>query len=194
MSIEDVFPDWPRPPYEGFRADDLFRVPDLPRHTQLIDGSFVYRSPQSNFHTTANCLLENGLLRAAPDPLDVVREMVVVLGPRQAPEPDIAVVREETPRGMDNDRYYGHEVVLALETVSPDSEERDRKRKPQLYAEAGIPYFWRVEAGADWRPEVHTYELDPGPGVYRATGVHRGRLRTAVPFDVDIDLTEIDKL
>ncbi|GAA2707634.1 MULTISPECIES: Uma2 family endonuclease [Streptomyces] len=193
MDVEDLFPDWPRPPYEGFTAEDLFRVPGLPAHTQLIDGSFVYRSRQSAFHTTTNCLLQNGLFRAAPDSLKVVREMVVVLGRRQAPEPDIAVIKAEA-RDLHADRYEGRDVVLTLETVSPDSEERDRCRKPQLYAEAGIPFFWRVEPGPDWRPVVHTYELDPEARAYVPTGVHRGRLKTTVPFDVDIDLTGIDRL
>ncbi|MEV4434662.1 Uma2 family endonuclease [Streptomyces sp. NPDC049585] len=192
MDIEDLFPDWPRPPHEGFTAEDLFRVPGLPAHTQLIDGSFVYRSRQSEFHTTTNCLLQHGLHRAVPDALKVVREMVVVLGPRQAPEPDIAVIKAEA-RDRYADRYQGHDVVLALETVSPDSEERDRCRKPQLYAEADIGFFWRVEPGPDWRPVVHTYELDREARAYVLTGIHRGRLKTAVPFDVDIDLTEINR-
>ena len=31
--------NWPVPPPEGFTADDLDRIPDLPPHTELIDGS-----------------------------------------------------------------------------------------------------------------------------------------------------------
>ncbi|MCF3103900.1 Uma2 family endonuclease [Streptomyces roseoverticillatus] len=195
MSVEDLFPDWPRPPYEGFTAEDLFRMPDLPPHTQMIDGSFVFRSRQSCFHSVTNCLLETGLSRAAPAHLDVVREMVVVLGRRQAPEPDIAVIHAGGDRGPSVDRYYARDVVLAVETVSPDSEERDRGRKPQLYAEAGIEHFWRVEMdGSDDRPVVHVHERDRVAGVYELTGVHRACLRLAVPFDIDIDLTEIDRL
>jgi Uma2 family endonuclease len=84
-------------------------------------------------------------------------------------------------------------VLLAVEVVSPDSEERDRKRKPQLYAEAGIPHFWRVENNSR-RPTVYVYELDPATRAYALTGIHHDRLKTPVPFDVDIDLTEIDNL
>src|SRR5438105_11152781 len=103
MDVHELFPGWPRPPYEGFTAEDLFRLPDLPPHTQMIDGSFVFRSPQSDFHSTANCLLENGLDRTVPKHLDVVREMVVIAGPRQAPEPDISVIRAEARGGPDTD-------------------------------------------------------------------------------------------
>jgi Uma2 family endonuclease len=50
-------------------------------------------------------------------------------------------------------------VVLAVEVVSPDSENRDRARKPQLYAEAGIPHFWRI-GDSSGRITVYVYGLD----------------------------------
>ena len=43
--------------------DDLFTLPDLPPHTELIDGSLVFVSPQRIFHTFAIDLLVNGLRR-----------------------------------------------------------------------------------------------------------------------------------
>lgn len=43
-------------------------------------------------------------------------------------------------------------------------------------------------------PAVFVYELDPAAGVYAPTGVHRDRLKVTVPFDIDIDLTEIERL
>lgn len=85
-------------------------------------------------------------------------------------------------------------MVLAAEVLSPDSETRDRERKPQLYARAGIRHFWRVETGEDGRPIVFVYELDPATAAYGLTGIHHDRLKLTVPFDIDIDLTEIDRL
>lgn len=35
---------WPVPPEGGWKADDLDRLPDLPPHTELIDGSLVFVS------------------------------------------------------------------------------------------------------------------------------------------------------
>jgi hypothetical protein len=77
--------------------------------------------------------------------------------------------------------------------VSPDSETRDRERKPVLYAEAGIRYFWRVEAGGG-RLLVYAYELDPATHQYWQMGIFHERLKLALPFTMDIDLTEIDRL
>ncbi len=33
---------WYVPPEEGFHAEDLDRIPELPPHTELIDGSLVF--------------------------------------------------------------------------------------------------------------------------------------------------------
>ena len=94
----------------------------------------------------------------------------------------------------DETGYGAADVVLAVEVVSPESEGRDRERKPQLYAEAGIPHFWLVEKGTGRRPVVHVYELDKVTDSYVPTGIHHDRLKLTVPFDIDIDLTEIDQL
>ncbi|MFC3994685.1 Uma2 family endonuclease [Nocardiopsis sediminis] len=85
-----------------------------------------------------------------------------------------------------NDRYATPCVA------SPGSIERDRVRKPQLYAEAGIPHFWRVEDQGE--SVVHVYELDSVTRTYVATGIHRKELKLSVSFDIEIDLTAIDRL
>lgn len=82
---------------------------------------------------------------------------------------------------------------MVIEVVSVESERRDRERKPQLYASAGIEHFWRIE-NVDDRPVAYTYELDPATKSYVPTGIHHDRLQTTVPFPIDIDLAEIDKL
>ncbi|MEU4561561.1 Uma2 family endonuclease [Actinoplanes sp. NPDC023936] len=184
---------WHRPPPEGYFADDLDRIPDLPPHTELIDGSLVVVSPQKRFHMMALRLLENALIRLAPgDRFVVSREMSVVLGERQRPEPDLLLVHADAEIGLDATWYPADAVVLAVEVVSPDSEERDRKRKPSLYAEAGIRYFWRVE-DAEGRMVIYAYELDPATSKYVPVGIFHDRMNLAHPFEIDIDLTVIDQ-
>jgi Uma2 family endonuclease len=191
--IPGSLPDWVFPPPEGFVAGDLDDIPQLPAHAELIDGSLVFVSPQKAFHTLTLYLLESGLRRARPQDYAVRREMSVILGPRQRPEPDIIVLRSDALKGPDATAYAAKDVVLAVEVVSPDSETRDRERKPQLYAKAGIQHFWLVE-NQGGRPVVCVYELEPVNKSYVATGVHHDRLKVTVPFDIDIDLTEIDQL
>ncbi|MEV5706851.1 Uma2 family endonuclease [Actinoallomurus sp. NPDC052274] len=192
-------PDTPRkrpwyiPPEGGFRAEDLDRIPELPPHTQLIDGSLVFVSPQANFHMLTISLLEMVLRRLAPSGLRVRREMTITIGPRQRPEPDLLLVRAEGITGPEQTTYRPEHVELVVEVVSRESEVRDRERKPQLYAGASIPHLWRVE-NTGGRPTVYVYELDPATDSYALTGIHHDRLKLTVPFDLDIDLTEVDRL
>ncbi|MER8264563.1 Uma2 family endonuclease [Streptomyces griseus] len=181
---------WPVPPQDGYTVDDLFTLPDLPPHTELIDGSLVFVSPQRDFHSTMIDLLMTGLRSTAPPEVRVRREMTVVLDRRNAPEPDVSVVRTEAITGLDVTRYQAADVLLAVEVVSPDSEARDREAKPHKYATAGIPHFWLVETtGTDRHPVVRVYELDPVTKAYALTGIHHDRLKTGVPFPVDVDIS-----
>ncbi|MFF0503520.1 Uma2 family endonuclease [Streptomyces fimicarius] len=181
---------WPVPPQDGYTVDDLFTLPDLPPHTELIDGSLVFVSPQRDFHSTMIDLLMTGLRSTAPPEVKVRREMTVVLDRRNAPEPDVSVVRTEAVTGLDVSRYQAADVLLAVEVVSPDSEARDHEAKPHKYATAGIPHFWLVEmTGTDQHPVVRVYELDPVTKAYALTGIHHDRLKTGVPFPVDIDIS-----
>jgi Uma2 family endonuclease len=178
----------PLPPPGGYLAEHLDFMTDLPPHTELIDGGLVFVSPQKLFHTVTIDLLTNGLRRTCPAHLLVRREMSVVIGLRQRPEPDIVVIRAEAEISLDQTFYRSDAVVLAVEVESPDSEIRDRKRKPELYAEAEIPYFWRV-ANEEGKAVVHTYKLDPATQAYARTGIFLDRLRQTDPFEIDIDLT-----
>ncbi|MFI6506049.1 Uma2 family endonuclease [Streptosporangium sp. NPDC050855] len=189
----EPLPAWVFPPKRGFVAGDLDRLRGIPPHTELVDGTLVFVSPQTNFHMSVLFLLESELRRAVPADLRVRREMTVTLGKRQRPEPDIVVVHAEAVKGRKQTTYRPEDVVLAVEVVSDESEIRDRERKPVLYAQAGITHFWRVEEIND-RPTVYVYELDPATRTYALMGIHHDRLKVSVPFDVDIDLTEIDDL
>ncbi|TMR98663.1 Uma2 family endonuclease [Nonomuraea basaltis] len=192
MTPPPSLPDWVFPPPEGFVAEDLDHIPDLPAHTELIDGSLVFVSPQRYFHQAVIRRLCNKLEDLAPADHEVVQEMSVKLAPQQRPEPDLVVVGPDAVIGDDVSCFKGEDVVLAVEVVSPDSEVRDRKRKPVLYAEAGIPHFWLIEK-INGKPVVHVYELDLVTKSYVVTGVHHDRLKVSVPFDIDIDLTTLNK-
>lgn len=184
----EALPDWVIPPPGGFTADDFLRMRDLPRHTELIDGRLVFVSPQRKWHSRVINLLLVELDRQAPEGCEVDREMAVKLAKRQVPEPDVVIVETEAYDREDPDTYYlPEDLVLAVEVVSPDSEDRDRVSKPAKYAAAGIKHFWRVEQD-DGRTIVYVYELDPATGSYVPTGIHHDRLKLTMPFDIDIDI------
>jgi Uma2 family endonuclease len=138
-------------------------------------------------------VLERGPDRTSPPEYLTRREMTVALGPQQRPEPDVMVVRAESNTGLGQTSFQADDVVLAIEVVSPDSLIRDRERKAQIYARSGIPHFWRLE-NADNRAVVYVYEIDPATSAYSPTGIHHTHLKLDVPYPIDIDLTEIDRL
>ncbi|MCC2277255.1 Uma2 family endonuclease [Streptomyces sp. ET3-23] len=144
-----ALPEWLYPPRDsGWEADDLDTIPDLPRHTELIDGALTFMmSPQRSWHDR------------------VIRRLASALED-QAPE------------------------AHTVEVVSDESQEWDRETKPFKYARAGIPHFWRIEEERGL-PVVHSYELDETTRAYVATGIHRERIKTSVPFGIDIDLVRL---
>jgi Uma2 family endonuclease len=178
----------PRP--EGWFAEDLDRLPDAPRHTELIDGALVFMmSPQRVWHSEVISELRNQLRRQRPDGYVVRREITVRLDPRNRPEPDVIVAR-----GNSSDRsrtwYDASDVDLVIEAVSVESAYRDYELKPAKYAKAGIPNYWIVDEEGG-RTVVHVYELDVTTDTYKDTGLYRGELTLRVPFPIELDLDKL---
>ncbi|WP_406191289.1 MULTISPECIES: Uma2 family endonuclease [unclassified Streptomyces] len=186
----DALPPWMLPPRpSGWEADDLDNAPDLPRHTELIDGALIFMmSPQRSWHARVVTRLTTALEDRAPDGFVIDREMTVKLNAKNRPEPDVLAVT--VPYDPDRTRYLPDQVALAVEVVSDESADRDRSLKPVKYAQAGISHYWRIEE-ENGLPVVHTYELDDTTRAYVATGIYRARMKIAVPFVIDIDLTRL---
>jgi len=183
-------PDWMRPPRpEGWRADDLDRLPEAPRHTELIDGALVFMmSPQRAWHARLVTALVLALTDQAPAGIEVEREMTIRLDEWNRPEPDLLVTT--APYAANRTFYTPDEVLLVAEVVSPESAHRDRTVKLRKYAEAGIAHYWRIEEETE-SPVVHAYELDGPTNSYAPTGIHRHELRTATPFAIKLELDRL---
>ncbi|MEU4727954.1 Uma2 family endonuclease [Streptomyces sp. NPDC023588] len=181
---------WPIPPPGGWTADDLDTLPNLPPHTELIDGSLIFVSPQTRFHSESVDHLTWELRSQAPEFLGVLREFTIDIDRRNRPEPDVIVFRDDVIHGLEQTRLPAESVLLAIEVVSPESIDRDRETKPIKYARAGIPHYWRVE-NTDGRAVVYVFEREPVSGAYVASGIFHDRLKVSVPFPIDLDLTEI---
>ncbi|MES9519075.1 Uma2 family endonuclease [Streptomyces capoamus] len=181
---------WPTPPEGGWTADDLDRLPNLPPHTELIDGSLVFVSPQTIFHERTIDFFKWQLQSLAPTEFEVFREFTIDLDRQNRPEPDVVVVHADVVEDPGQTRFPAESVVLAIEVVSEDSVSRDRETKPLKYARAKIPHYWRVE-NEKGRAVVHVFELEPTTGTYTSTGILRERMKVDAPFPVDLDLTQI---
>lgn len=192
MSIEPEAsePRWAVPPVGGWTADDLDTLPNLPPHTELIDGSLVFVSPQTLFRSRAVDFFNWQLQSLAPPDLEVVREFTIDVDFQNRPEPDVVVVRADAVESLRQTRFPASSVLLAIEVVSDESVTRDRETKPVKYARAKIPHYWRVE-NQDGRAVVYVFELEPATGAYTSTGIFHDRMKVSAPFTVDLDLTPI---
>lgn len=79
-------------------------------------------------------------------------------------------------------RLVGAEKV---EVISPGNKTMDRRFKPMLYAEAGIPGYWRLES--DPAPMLVISELGKGRYVERTTALAGALARVEEPFPFEID-------
>ncbi|MGO1056741.1 Uma2 family endonuclease [Crossiella sp. CA198] len=187
-----ALPDWMRPPRaEGWYADDLDRLPEAPRHTELIDGALVFMmSPHLIWHANVIFSLQSRLRAQAPVDVWVYQEMTVRLDKRSRPEPDLVV----TKGPIDEERSWvsPSDTLLAIEVVSPESQHRDRTVKFRKYAQAGIPHYWIVENEAKL-PVVHVYELDTPAGAYAPAGIFRSVLERPVPFPIALQVDNLSR-
>ncbi|MCX4748620.1 Uma2 family endonuclease [Kitasatospora sp. NBC_01287] len=167
---------------------------DLPFDFDLVDGEIVPRGTTSHWHNTVRDRLYLRLETARRSPSAVNSEQYVLIDQYNPPKPDVVVFDKTGLDVFSLECLPVASVSLTVEVVSPDSCSDDRFRKPGLYAEAGIPYFWRVERGAEDLPEVFEFWLDRESGVYAPApkgGHHVGQLKTELPFPVEIDLRRL---
>jgi Uma2 family endonuclease len=184
-------PAWFFGPERGWRVEDLANLPpEAPERIELIDGGLTIMSPQKLWHMTVVDALVEALRAQAPRDLGVAREMIVVCAPRQAPAPDVCIVRRAALLDdLDATMLDASDVRLVVEVVSPDSEVRDKERKPQIYAAAGIPHYWIVDREGH-TTVVYVYDLDPVHRVYGPAAILRDRVDAILPFPVKVDLSE----
>ena len=168
-------------------AADLAYVPDDGLRRELYDGVMHVVPPPGGDHGWEVQVCYHALLAHAPDDVYLLQNVGVHVGLRRYFVPDLTVFHRGTP-------YHDHGydpggVLLVVECVSPGSVMMDRVAKPAAYAEAGIPFFWRVDDG----PRVQSYRLDPRTGAYRCeVELGPGEVgELAAPWPVHLDTAEL---
>ncbi len=169
--------------YESMAASGL--LPE--RGIELLDGLVVTMSPKGERHWYAVTRLNKALVLQSSDRFEVSPESLSLrLGPRDEPEPDIALSRagREFPR----ERPRPNEIALIIE-VADSSLAFDLGVKLAKYAGAGIPEYWVVDLNAN---VIHIFRKPRGSG-YDDVGVaHAGEKIAPSEYpDVLIDVALI---
>jgi Uma2 family endonuclease len=127
-----------------YTVDDLFEIPDDGHRYEVFGGSLVMSPAPTPKHQLASFRLQSLVYPLVRAHRAVVDSAVAIrLTDEDGPIPDLAVVSEDI-----NDSASAVPVAATytvVEVVSPSSAFMDRSSKPELYAEAGIPCYWRVE-------------------------------------------------
>ncbi|MFF2521781.1 Uma2 family endonuclease [Streptomyces liangshanensis] len=167
-------------------ADVLALPEDRAVRYELLGESLVMSPAPGVRHQRASYRLHVALdtaARAARAPVEIFEAINVVL-PSGLVVPDIVVV-DASATAEDAVSVDAEAVQLVVELVSPGNKTMDRKAEPLLYAEAGIPSYWRLEF--DPAPRIVMAELRNGRYAEEVTALAGVMTRVGVPFAFEID-------
>ncbi len=129
---------------EPWTEEEFLALP-VDRRIELLDGALLVSPNARVGHRRLAFRLGAALDAAVPVGFEVLPAINVRVGPGKILIPDLAVA--STP-GLDLTVGAAADVVLIVEITSLSTTAVDRAVKPQLYAQAGIPHYLRIELGA----------------------------------------------
>jgi len=125
---------WSPDPMKQMRAaytvEELFDLPDEAPRVELTDGVLTETPSPSIGHQKINSRLVAWLERHLPGGYEPLLAVGVLLDGNTTREPDALIAR----RPLDDAHHFllPHQVVVAIEIVSPGTKLRDRFEKPAL--------------------------------------------------------------
>jgi Uma2 family endonuclease len=167
-------------------ADVLALPEDRRTRSELVGESLVMSPAPGLRHQRAGYRLHVALdaaAQASAAPVEVLEAINVTL-PSGLVVPDI-VVCDAGAVLEDAVSIDAEAVQLVVELVSPGNKTMDRRFKPLLYAEAGIPHFWRLEFAP--APMLVVTELEAGRYVERTTALAGAATTIPDPFPLTLD-------
>jgi Uma2 family endonuclease len=174
--------------------DDVEALRDAGSHSrfEVHDGGVLVVTPAPGVaHQRASYWLHLALAQAAVAAgadVEVLEAVNVAIPGNKLLVPDVVVVAanaiDETTT-----RIPAEAVLAVVEVVSPSTVSIDRAIKPAMYAEAGIPIYWRVELQDT--PRIVVSSLSRGRYLTKSTATAGDRSRITKPFAVEIDPAEL---
>jgi Uma2 family endonuclease len=176
--------------------DDVEALPDAGDHArfEVYEGGVLVVSPAPGVgHQRASYWLHRTLAQAAVSAgadAEVLEAVNVALPGNKLLVPDVVVVAAEAV-DQATTRLPCEAVLAVVEVVSPSTVSMDRAIKPVMYAEAGIPVYWRVEVQGT--PKIVVSSLSRGRYVTRTTLAAGTRGRITRPFAVELDPADLTR-
>jgi Uma2 family endonuclease len=177
-------------------ADDVEALPDAGDHArfEVYEGGVLVVSPAPGVgHQRASYWLHRALAEAAITAgadIEVLEAVNVALPGGKLLVPDVVVVAAGAVDATTT-RLASEAVLAVVEIVSPSTVSIDRAIKPVMYAEAGIPVYWRVELHDT--PRIVACSLSGGRYVTRTTLTAGTAGRITKPFAVELDPADLTR-
>jgi Uma2 family endonuclease len=139
---------WTRAEYEALPED-------LPIRVGLVHGALVVSPRRRPICRRIARRLATRIEDALPDAWQVDTDVDVLLDDDQFEPVEIApdIVVYSAAHDPCERPIPGELVALVVDVMSPSAKREDRRIYPALYAEAGIPHYWRVATG---QAAIHT--------------------------------------
>jgi Uma2 family endonuclease len=169
-------------PHGPWTEPDLHLFPQDGHRYEIVDGGLHVTPPLDPTHELVVQALITTLRAAAPDGWWVCSRLGIEMGASNL-VPDVTVLRPQSSGAIWNDPA---DVALVVEVETPSTSRYDRLLKPALYAEAGIPAFWRVQPNP-CAPVLHVHALAATGGYALQRTVHGDELQALEsPFPVRV--------
>ena len=184
------------PPADGWTLADLEQVPEGAR-VEILDGALIVNPSPLPLHQRMVRRLAAQLEPVLPPQWQLETDVDVMLGtdPLEYVTPDVVVFGADVP--LTTRPIDASQVVIVVEVVSRGSRREDRGSKPLAYADAGVPWYWRIESSLSNAPAtpttLHEHRLVTsalGRG-YREVARHTGRCMIGEPFPLALDLSRL---
>jgi Uma2 family endonuclease len=143
MSAEPIESTHPLLVHSGpWSEEEYLALPEIPGYrVELLDGDLLMSPIGASPHQRITLRLWRMLDDQLPDELEALEAANVRLGNLRFVIPDGVVTSDHS------DWLYCpvESIVLLVEVESPHGKARDRIIKPAVYAEAGVPWYLRVQ-------------------------------------------------
>ncbi len=167
-------------PLDGLTLDEVAELAQkYPEHRfELQEGNLIVMTPPDFEHQQILSRLFEWLLAHGYSGR-IFASIGVAAGARTGRVPDLSVL-SDVPTGLTGSWQDPGLTLLAVEVESRSTAATDRLVKPEEYAKAGIPNYWRIERPGG-ESQVHRYVLAGGVYARRAVDTLTDLLGRPVP-------------
>ncbi|MFE3798362.1 Uma2 family endonuclease [Nocardia tengchongensis] len=177
-------------------AADLDHLPENGLRYEVLNGQLIVNAVPTPIHQLLVMRLGSILEIAVPEGYFVLPGVGVLIG-EDEPIPDLVVGIGNIP--LDAHGIPAAQIQLAVEVVSRSTAAMDRRIKPDLYAEGGIPNYWWLETSrfkgqlpGEELPVLVADALTEEGEYEQIARCPAGRVATLnLPFDITLDPADL---